>query len=271
MKEKYKMFCRILEGESSEEEKKWLKNNDSILYDLANSEESYIKENFNQFADDIKESILEVKTNYDCDECGSTFYRYKYMPFNELKQRNICDDCIKKMALDYSLLSEIEDELKEIEDKTNNLLNLDFNSCIFKEIKNIEDKKFYYGKCLSDFSNNNAMNLNVLEDEIYDEAGDLKRIKVYYNEQNGMLRISTIGDEVKVIDDIYQLHKIAENRSVIYDNDCKNIELRYQEFLKRDYDLIKSQKGYIWIQPKGFCFTDGLQYGGEIKLKKVKK
>lgn len=243
------IFAVFNEDELDFEEEKLLEKENSDIFDFYEEEIDFQPELLTKLNITLQNRIKDIKTFCKCEECQKEFkLRYKYLPYLELDHIEFCDECIKDMALDYIALRKFEKHFLIAKEEHNKLVT--FYSKKFMKITDIINevigKREEIGKWLSDYSNNYLMQID--------------RVSASYESDDKTVYISSNTDKGKLITNICDI-KQFETLNVKYESDCKNIELRFEDYCKRPYYI--SKKGsYDWIVPKGMTLMLDSYYDG---------
>lgn len=204
----------------------------------------------------LQNRINDIKTFSTCEQCEEEYrIRYKYRPYLECNDIEFCDECIKKIALDYVYLRKIEKHLENaiemysyLEIVCNDKFNM-IKKILDDVIKNREEK----GKWLSEYSYNYAMGLD--------------KVSAYYECDDNIVYIKSCSDKGELLNSIDYIDTIKSD-NIKYDSDCKNIELRFEDYCKRPY-YFSNEGSYHWIVPKGMHIILDKYYNGDFRNSEI--
>lgn len=237
------------------DEEESLAEKSSDIYDLYLDKIKFYPEILTKLHVTLQNRIKEIKISSKCEECGEEYrIRYKYIPYLEYGDIELCDKCIENFALDYVTLRKIEEHFELVQDEYAKLETFYSNklSKIAEMLKDATKKRQEIGKWLSEYSRNYSIRID--EVTAYYEIDD-NTVYILSNSDN--------GEKINSIRDIKQFGTLK----VKYDSDCRNIELRFKDYCKRPYSFQTNKKSYSynWIVPNGMSLKLDNYYDGDYE------
>ncbi|HBJ2623060.1 TPA: hypothetical protein LA827_002845 [Clostridium botulinum] len=248
------IFAVFNEENLNSDEEKLLSESNIDIYHFYNADIEFQPEILIGLNLTLKNRIKDIKTFSTCKECNKEYRkRYKYRPYLECYDIEFCDECIKNFALDYISLRRIEKCFTLANEEYNKLdtyFNNKFNK-ITDILMDVAKRREEIGKWMSEYSKNYSMRIDKLT-AYYEIVGNT--VSISHNLYNGEILNS--------LSDIEQFNILK----VKYDSDCKNIELRFEDYSKREYYFKTNKKGsFNWIVPKGMSLKVDSYYDGDYE------
>lgn len=237
------------------DEEELLAEKSSDIYDFYDDKIKFYPEILTQLHVTLQNRIKDIKIISKCKECGEEYrIRYKYIPYLEYDDMELCDKCIENFAFDYVTLRKIEKHFKLVWEEHGKLET--FYSKKFSKIaeilKDVTQGRQEIGKWLSEYSRNYSIRID--------------EVTAYYEIDDNTVYISSNPDKGEKINSIRDIKQFGTLK-VKYDSDCKNIELRFRDYCKRPYSFQTNKKSssYNWIVPNGMSLKLDNYYDGDYE------